>query len=188
MLGWRERGALYVLLALVVPEPILTGLETAHNRMARRRCVMGGMLGGRAIAATNPAALCAPAKVQPPAGSVARLAIGASSPARHRHGIDAAHKLRASSRVSSAAGTVLSRSRAKFSSTQDPFPLSLQRQCEPSRADSRVSPVTPRAAPGTTDQMDVVTFACMAKTHGRCTYENPQSNGPNHHHIAGSLT
>ena len=229
MARWRELRSLGVLLSLVVPKPLLTGLEAAHNRMARRRRMMRRMLGRRAVAAADMTALCATAEVQPPARPAACLAVCASSSARYGLRIHSAHahKLSASSTVSPAAGSASSRSsgigtplrterpnvprssrstarssfanrsrspaatasstpsavngcarsevvsswfsltrsrwlstspsrsksctsarsarsrsRATVSSTLDPFPLSLEPQCEPSRAYSRAGAAT----------------------------------------------
>jgi hypothetical protein len=54
-------------LLFVVIKPILTGFETCDDRVTGRSSVLGGVLAGRAIAASDMPALRASAKVQPPA-------------------------------------------------------------------------------------------------------------------------
>src|SRR5688500_14026834 len=63
----RERRALAVLRPLVVPEPVLAGLEGLHDGVLRVAGVPARVLRRRRIAAADQAAMCAPAEVEPPA-------------------------------------------------------------------------------------------------------------------------
>src|SRR5580692_10788402 len=54
-------------LLFVIVEPVLARLEAGNNWMSGGRCMLGGMLAGRTVAATDVPALRAPAEVKPPA-------------------------------------------------------------------------------------------------------------------------
>src|SRR5215207_5963916 len=70
----------------VVPEPVLTGLEARHDRVARVDGVMAGVLRWRAVAAADVAARGTPPEMEPPA--VGRKALGAAGSARRDRRID----------------------------------------------------------------------------------------------------
>src|ERR1022692_2479021 len=72
--GQRRPGEGF--LGLVVPEPLFTGFEALHDRMAGSPPVQGGVLGGRGIAAADMPALGAAPQVYPPASS--RVTFGAA--------------------------------------------------------------------------------------------------------------
>src|SRR5579859_7776674 len=72
---------------LVVPEPVLAGLEALHDRMPGGLPVRGRVLGGRGVAAAHVPALGAPAQVHPPAAG--RVALDAAGAAGRRRRVDA---------------------------------------------------------------------------------------------------
>jgi hypothetical protein len=72
-------GAEGILLAGVVPEPGLAGLEALDDRMAGVRRVMAGVLGWRRVAAADMTAASASTEVEPPAAG--RQAFDAAGPA-----------------------------------------------------------------------------------------------------------
>src|SRR5271154_6210119 len=70
-------------LGLVVPEPVLAGLEALHDRVPGGLPVRGAVLRGRGVAAAHVPALGAAAQVHPPAAG--GVALDAAGPAgRHR--------------------------------------------------------------------------------------------------------
>jgi hypothetical protein len=73
VVGGRQRSASEEFAGAVVPEPVLTGLETADDRVLGGSGVGGGMLAGGVVAAANVAALGAPAEVEPPAARLQAL-------------------------------------------------------------------------------------------------------------------
>src|SRR4029077_2202256 len=87
MLRRSQRRPREGILCLVVPEPVLAGLEAADDRMPRDLRVRGRVLRGRAVAAPDVAALGAPAQMDPPAA--ARVALDAARPARWHRRVDA---------------------------------------------------------------------------------------------------
>src|SRR3954470_3931841 len=72
-----------------VPEPALTGLEAAHDRVAGGRRVLPRVLTGGGVAAADVPALGAAAEVEPPAAAV--LAVRAPRAAGRRRRIDTWH-------------------------------------------------------------------------------------------------
>jgi hypothetical protein len=79
MLWGRQARSFHVFVGFIVPIPILTGLETANDRVAGRIRVRGRMLAERIIAAPYVAALRAPPQVEPPTPSFEALDATASA-------------------------------------------------------------------------------------------------------------
>jgi hypothetical protein len=67
VVGRRQRRASKEFAGAVVPEPVLTWLETADDRVLGGSSVGGGMLARGVVAAANVAALGAAAEMEPPA-------------------------------------------------------------------------------------------------------------------------
>jgi len=82
----REFGSVVVLVGVVVPEPVLAGLERPDDRMSGGTPVRRRMAGQRVVAATDVAARGAPAKVHPPPAD--RIALDTSCAARRDCRID----------------------------------------------------------------------------------------------------
>ena len=81
-----ELGPVDVPFGAEVPEPGLTGLEAAHDRVPGLGRVRTGMLGRRGVAAPDVPALGAAAQVEPPPAGV--LALCAAGAAGWHRGID----------------------------------------------------------------------------------------------------
>src|SRR5580658_8264242 len=85
-----RRGELRTLervFGLVIPEPVLAGLEAPDDRMPGLLGVRRRVLRRRAITASDVAALGAPAQVEPPAAG--GVAFDAARPARRHRRVDA---------------------------------------------------------------------------------------------------
>src|SRR6516165_2069878 len=81
-----EHRAVEGILGLVVPEPVLAGLEALDDRMPRYLRVRGRVPRRRAVTAPDVPALCAPAQVDPPAAG--RVALDAARSARRHRRVD----------------------------------------------------------------------------------------------------
>jgi hypothetical protein len=86
MRGRSERRSVGELVGAVVPEPVLTGLETLNHRVAALRGVAARVLGGRGITAADVAATRAPPQVKPP--TTVSKALDTSGRARRNRGSD----------------------------------------------------------------------------------------------------
>ena len=75
----RELRPVNVIADLVVPEPILAGLETLNYLVARLNCVCGGMPVERIVAAADMATRSTASEVEPP--GVVRFALHTPGPA-----------------------------------------------------------------------------------------------------------
>ena len=84
--GRGEGRTAAVVVGAVVPEPVLTRLEAADDRVAGGSCMGAGVLAGRIVAAADMATLGTAAKVEPPA--VGREAFNASGAARRDARVD----------------------------------------------------------------------------------------------------
>jgi hypothetical protein len=86
VLRLRQLGALAELIARVVVEPVLSGLEAPNDQMAGGGRMAAGVLRGRRVAATDVAATRASSQVEPPA--VGGKALDAAGTTRWNRRID----------------------------------------------------------------------------------------------------
>jgi hypothetical protein len=82
-----ELFSVHHLLSFVAIKPRFSRLETCNDWMAGLLEVSGRVLAGRAVAATDMTALCAPSQVKPPA--VRRQTFSTAVSTRHGPGVDA---------------------------------------------------------------------------------------------------
>lgn len=81
-----QLGPVVVVLAVVVPEPVLTGLEAPDDGVTRLTSMSTCVLAGRAVAATDHTACGTPPEVEPP--PVGLQAFRTAGAARFDRGID----------------------------------------------------------------------------------------------------
>jgi hypothetical protein len=75
----EELGPFEVLLAVVIPKPVFTGLEALYSWMSCTTCVIACVLARRTVATSDLAARCTPPEVKPPA--IGCETFGATGPA-----------------------------------------------------------------------------------------------------------
>lgn len=83
---WRQRRSFEVLLARVVPEPVLARFVAVDDRMPGVVGVVAGVLRRRRVAAADATAVGTPTEMEPPAAG--RLAVDAARPTGRRGQVD----------------------------------------------------------------------------------------------------